>query len=105
MVANTGTDAASSWYYVNVTQQQVTDLLNQNQARLTEIQAVAPGLFAVIMVGNHGTEKETSWVYFGQSYLDAIQQANRDHARLVELDPYTIGGQKFYAALMVDNAS
>jgi hypothetical protein len=105
MVANTGLDATSWWYYVNVTPQEVTTLLKQNQAHLTEIQAVGSGLFAVIMVGNQGPEKENTWEYFGESYQDVIQQAKQNHARLVELDPYALNGQTVYVALMVRNAS
>jgi beta-lactamase class A len=104
MASNTGSDATAWWYYYNQTPNQVTSLLNQNQARLIDIEAEDPGHFDVVMVQNPGNS-ERWWWYYGKSIQDVVNTGLRNGARVFDIEPYSDGGQTVYAALMVDNVN
>jgi len=97
------------WTYTNVTAAQVGTFLNQNGARLTdlEVYAVSNGVptFSVRMVANSGAYAVPGWWwYYGLTYADVNTYLNANNGRLIEVEPYDIGcGVIRYAVVMVSN--
>ena len=102
MNSNTGADAAAWWYYYNATPAQISSALSTNQARLVDIEAVDSGHFDVIM---ERTPISGWWWYYGQTAADVSARVSQNGARLFHLAPYFVGGQKFFAVLMVNNSN
>lgn len=97
------TIAVARWWYIGQTADQITTLLNTNNARITHLRVEDPTVptFAVTMVQNTGDYSSAWWWYFG---LDAAGVGtNLDGRRLISIDPYmTSSGLKF-AVVMVPN--
>lgn len=97
------------WTYTNVTADQVGTYLNQNGARLTEIEvySVSGGVprFSVRMVKNSGAYAVPGWWwYYGLTYAQVTSYVNANNGRLIEIEPYDIGGGVIrYAVVMVSN--
>lgn len=98
------------WTYANQTPQQVSDRLNEHNARLVglEVQAVTnagePRL-TVRMVANSGAYAVPGWWwYYDQSPQQITALLNANSGRLIELERYDRGGGQIrYAAVMVAN--
>lgn len=97
------TIALPRWWYIGQTADQITTLLNTNDARITHLRVEDPTVptFTVTMVQNTGDYSSAWWWYFG---LDAAGVGtNLDGRRLISIDPYmTSSGLKF-AVVMVPN--
>jgi hypothetical protein len=97
------------WTYTNVTAAQIGTFLNDNGARLTdlEIYSVNNGTprFSVRMVANSGAYAVPGWWwYYGLSAADLTTKVNANNGRLIEVTPYDAGGGVIrYAAIMVSN--
>ncbi len=98
------------WVYTNVTSTQITSFLNQNSARLTDIEvyssvAGSAPRFTVRMVKNSGAYAVPGWWwYYGLTFSQVSAQLTTNNARLIDLEPYDIGGGVIrYAAVMVSN--
>lgn len=100
LLANKGTEARAWWWYRNVTPGFITARLNQHDARLTDIERAGDGRFHVVMVESKG---EGWWWYHGVSAEGLARRLSRNHARLIDLEPYRVGGEKRFAAIMVKN--
>lgn len=97
------------WTYTNVSADQVSTYLSQNNARLTEIEvySVTSGVprFSVRMVPNSGAYAVPGWWwYYGLTYAQVTSYVNANSGRLIEIEPYDIGGGVIrYAVVMVSN--
>ena len=99
-------NTAWSWYVAR-TEAQVAQLLDDNQARIVdiEVQQVAPVyLFNVAMVSNQGAYAKAWWWYFDKTEPELSDLLNTNNARIIDLERYEVGGQTRLAAVMVANA-
>ncbi|MFO1336971.1 MAG: serine hydrolase [Burkholderiaceae bacterium] len=113
--ANASTDdhsinvPTSWWTYTNVTVDQIGTYLNQNGARLTdlEVYSVTSGVprFSVRMVPNSGAYAVPGWWwYVGLTAAQVTSYVNANNGRLIEVEPYDIGGGVIrFAVVMVSN--
>lgn len=106
MVRNSGAYAVPGWWwYYGLTAAQVSTYLNQNTARIIDLEPYDIGggniRFAVVMVANTGAAARTWWWYYGQT---SAQLANLlTGRRLIDLDSYGTGANKRYTAVMIAN--
>ncbi|MCW5666691.1 MAG: serine hydrolase [Piscinibacter sp.] len=106
MVRNSGAYAVPGWWwYYGLTAAQVSTYLNQNTARLIDLEPYDIGggviRYAVVMVSNTGAAARTWWWYYGQT---SAQIANLlPGRRLIDLDSYGTGASKRYTAVMIAN--
>ncbi|MFF5216723.1 serine hydrolase [Micromonospora sp. NPDC000442] len=94
------------WSYTNVTEQFVTDRLDEHDARLTDIEVydAAAGTYTVVMVRDSGAYAVPGWWWYPSlTFAEVGQKINQHTARLVDIDPYVINGQVRYAVVMVSN--
>lgn len=81
-IRNAGTDARAWWWYLGASQAQVTSLLNQNGARLVDLDPVGNGTYDMIMNRTSGV-----WgYYFGQSASAVTQLVNQYGRRIVDIE-------------------
>jgi beta-lactamase class A len=98
------------WTYTNVSGNQISTLLADHSARLTDIEFYglngSSPRFSVRMVANSGAYAVPGWWwYYGQTLADVQTHLSANNARLIELEPYDAGGGVIrYAAVMVANS-
>ncbi|HSV41718.1 MAG TPA: hypothetical protein VLI04_23330 [Nocardioidaceae bacterium] len=104
-VVNSGPYARAWWWYFGKTGTAVKNLLEQNNARLTDIEpySTANGTrYAVVMVKNTGIAKK-AWGWHYNVALSTITSYAKDHGmRVVDVDRNP-GGSKF-SAIYIKNA-
>jgi len=89
MISNTGADATTWWWYANATPGDITSLINDNEARLTQINAYRTGgltRYAVVMVDNSGADGKTWWWYVNAPVATVSTLIQAENARLVDMD-------------------
>jgi hypothetical protein len=93
------------WWYTGITAQQVSNYVNANGARLTELDInPATGLFTVRMVKNSGAYAVPGWWwYYGLTATQLSQYLTTNNARLIDLNVYGTPGNERFAAVMVSN--
>ncbi len=99
-------DPTSWWWYYGQTPAQVTDLTNDNGARIVdiEVQDTSPTLrFAVALVRNQGAYASAWWWYYGLTAQQVSDNLSAHNARLIDLEPYRVDGQLRFAAVMIAN--
>ena len=95
----------SWWWYVGQTPAQVSTLISSKNARLVSlrVQSSSPLLFDVALVQNTGTyAKVWSW-YYGVTAQQLQNYYTANDARPVSVEPYTVGGTTYFAAIMLHN--
>jgi CubicO group peptidase (beta-lactamase class C family) len=105
MVSNTGANETGWWWYFDQTADGVRKLLDQNKARLVELQAYSAGnnqiLYAAVMVSNQGPKATGWWWYLGQTRDQIAKLLDANKARILKLK-HSVGGQ-LYDVIMVAN--
>ena len=104
MVPNTGSKAVSWWWYYGKTPKQLNDLLDDNKARLTDIERYRSGnstRYAAIMVKNTGKHATDWWWYYGQELDQLNGKLKRKKARLLDVERYKTSKGERYAAILV----
>jgi Beta-lactamase enzyme family len=94
------------WTYSNVTADKVGELLNQNGARLTDVEvySATANTFTVTMVKNAGDYWVPGWWwYFGQTKADVKSLLATNNARLIDIEPYNDGTGTKFAVVMISN--
>lgn len=89
MVANTGAQARTWWWYHDVTASQLSSLLSTNGARLTSLKSrVVSGqtLFTVIMIKNAGSDAKAWWWYYNVTPSFVSQKLTQNAARLIDYE-------------------
>ena len=100
-ISNTGVDAKAWWHYYSRTPTQIASLLNTNHARLIDIER-AGSYYDVIMTGGGSG---WWWWYHGQSISALMAKASQNGARIFKVEPYFVGGTKYFAGLMLNNVN
>ncbi|MEN8007066.1 MAG: serine hydrolase [Candidatus Krumholzibacteriota bacterium] len=99
-------DAQTGWYYLsNVTEAQITNLVNTEGARLIDIEifSTSPLRFTAAFVRNSGVYASGWWWYYGQTIADINLHLAENNARLIDIERYTFDGVERFAAVMVPN--
>lgn len=102
MIRNEGDDASAWWWYYNVSPAFIAEKLRDNQARLIDIERHSATTFTVIMERNTGKHW---WWYYGVTATQVNDLAQQNGARIFDIEPYTVGGQKHFAVLMLNNSN
>lgn len=108
-VANTGAYHVNAWWwYVGVTQAQVSTYLSNNHARLVSLDGynTSNGIrYAVVMVDNTGGAAK-SWHWWVSSSISTISgHLSSDGDRIVDLGDFLVGSTRYYTAVTVKNAT
>ncbi len=85
MVQNSGVDAKGWWYYVGVSPSQISSLLSTNNARITDLERLDNGTYAVIMEQSQG---EYWWWYIGVTETDINNLTGQNGARIIDIERY-----------------
>lgn len=106
MVPNTGDYGIATWWYYGIDAATVAANLQQNNARLIDLEPYDNGAgatrFACVMVSNAGANaKGWNWLY--DTTQAAIGSLTAQGKRIVDLEQYTVGGQTRYACVTIDN--
>lgn len=99
-VRNTGPQQKTWWYAIDYTLPFIEDMLNQNHARLVDLERIAPNRYAAIMIEDTTT---TRWQYWGIGAATVLERENYHLARTFDLEMYLDNGTPRYLALMIDN--
>ena len=102
MVSNTGAQQRAWWYYYNQTPAQISARMNENNARLVDLESVDGSHFDVIM---EQSAVSAWWWYYGQSLQGLHDHAVQNGARLFDVERYSAGGQAVFAGIMVNNSN
>ncbi len=89
MIANTGADAKTWWWYYNKATADLTSLLQTNTAHLVQINSYVTGgqtRYAAIMISNTGADATSWWWYFNLPASNISTYLNTNQARLIDLD-------------------
>jgi hypothetical protein len=90
MIANTGADAKSWWYYFGKSTTDIGNLAKANNARLTTVQSYTSNgqtLYSCIMIANKGTDDKAWWWYFNESPQAIGNSLTANKARLLDVTP------------------
>lgn len=99
-------DPTGWWWYYGMTPAQVTQLINDNEARIVdiEVEQSSPSYrFSVAMVKNEGAYAKAWWWYYGVTGEQLSANLSANSARLIDLEPYEVDGQVRFAAVMISN--
>jgi hypothetical protein len=105
MVSNQGAKATRWWWYYGQTAEQVTQRINEHNARLLDVEHYGKGsksLFDIILVPNTGQSAVGWWWYYGLSGKQLLEKARQHGARLVDIEPPQDGATG-YVGIMIDN--
>jgi len=107
MAPNSGAYGIGTWWYYGIDAAGVSSALQQNNARLIDLEPYDNGAgatrFACVMVSNAGANaKGWDWLY--DTTTTSIASLTAQGKRIVDLEEYTVGGQTRYACVTVDNA-
>lgn len=94
------------WTYTNQSTAQVTNLLNANAARLTDVEIydAGTGRLTVTMVSNAGSYAVPGWWwYVGLTAAQVSSNLSANGARLIDIEPYATASGIRFAAVMVSN--
>ncbi|MCC6784976.1 MAG: serine hydrolase [Planctomycetes bacterium] len=84
-IRNAGADLRSWWWYLGISRAQVSTFLNQNNARLVDLDPVGDGTYDVVMNQSSGV-----WgYYFDQSSSSLTQLVNQYGRRIVDIERVT----------------
>jgi hypothetical protein len=88
MIGNAGKDTKPSWYYTDLSADQIASNLAANNARLTQISSYLAGgktHYAAVMVGK-AVNDAGSWWYTGQTPAQITSLLSANNVRLIDLD-------------------
>lgn len=100
MIANSGADAKSWWWYFGESVAQLSTQATANKARITTIQSYVSEdktHYAAIMIGNTGANAIGWWWYVNASAASISNAITANRARILDLTP--AGGGNFNVAM------
>ncbi|HEX5051847.1 MAG TPA: serine hydrolase [Planctomycetota bacterium] len=103
MIRNTGNDARSWWWYLNVTPAQMNIYLSTNQARLYDIERRSNGNWDCVMIRDT-TPKYWYW-WYDMSSSDIVYLLNNYGVRVIDFESYLVGTTRRYAMLTLNNVN
>lgn len=106
MVPKAGDYNITTWWYYGIDAATVAANLQQNNARLIDLEPYEDGAgatrFACVMVSNTGVNAK-GWAWLYDTTQAAIGALTAQGKRIVDLEQYTVGGQTRYACVTIDN--
>ncbi len=93
------------WYYYNQTEAEITDIINDNDARLIDIEvhSTDPMRFTAAFVRNAGEYASGWWWYYGLTFAEVTEKIDEHNGRLIDIERYEVDGASRYAIVMVPN--
>lgn len=101
-VKNEGVDAKAWWLYFNVSPQYLNDRINENKARLVDLEFHNNGNVTGVMVQNNGT---AWWWAFGLTQERMEEIVATTASRIIDLESYVVNGKRYFAFVSIDNAN
>jgi len=89
MISNTGRDATAWWWDYDLTPAEIATLVDDNDARLTQIHAyetLGQTRYAVVMVDNTGANNKAWWWYYDATAATVSDALQTNNARLIDMD-------------------
>jgi hypothetical protein len=102
-IANQGVDGRAWWWYPDVTPQFVQQKVQENHARLIDIERPSAGLMTVIMERND--ENAYSRHVYDYTLRDLLRFQASNSLRIIDLEEYVKNGNVRYAASLIENAT
>jgi hypothetical protein len=105
-VHNSGVYGRTWWWYFGLTSGQVGDKLDENGARLIDLERYTVGgktRYAVIMVLNSGPAAKTWWYYFNVSTSFVANKVDDKKARIVDLETRKTNGKFRHDVILIKN--
>ena len=105
-VQNSGAYAKAWWYAIGVTTAQLSTTINQNNARIVDIETYDDNgtiRHAAILIANTGTDAKTWWWYTGQTSTGINSTLSANNGRLVCFDRYQTGGVDRWTTVQIAN--
>jgi hypothetical protein len=88
MIANTGSDAKSWWYYYGQSAANITAMAEANNARLTTLESYASNgetLYAFIMIANTGADDKAWWWHANVNAQTITNSVSRTNSRILDM--------------------
>jgi hypothetical protein len=98
LISNTGAEAKGWWWYHGLTSSQVSSYLQQNGARLVDLNAYTVSgstRYAVVMIPNSGQDARAWWYYYGVTGSQLATLLQQNSAFLTNIDPADSSGSTF----------
>ncbi|MCA8973949.1 MAG: serine hydrolase [Planctomycetes bacterium] len=103
MIANTGADQRSWWWYINVTPAQISSYLNTNQARLYDLEPRSNGNWDCVMIRQ--TNSPAWYWWYGLSSADISYLLGNYGVRPIDLESYVVGSTRYWAMVAINNSN
>ncbi len=103
MIANTGGDQRSWWWYLNQTPAQVSNLLNTNQAQLYDLEPRDTGNFDCIMIRDPAPQAWYWWYNATRADLDLL--VGNYGVRVIDVESYSTANGTRYAFVANNNSN
>jgi hypothetical protein len=103
MVPNTGANAKAWWWYYNVSPEFIGDKLDQNNARLIDIDTFVYNgtrYYTVVMIKNAGADAKAWWWYYNVSPQFIGDKLKQNNARLIDIEKH---GADTFTVIMEKN--
>ena len=105
MISDTGADDRTWYWYVNATVGDIVTHINDNQARLIDLDRdPTTGNYNVIM-NACSTNCPLWWWYVGSTGQQMLDNAAQDGARIIDTNSYPGCGGTCYSYLMINNSN
>lgn len=98
LLPNTGADAAGWWWYYGVSSAQIATLLNDNNARLIDLNRYTINgstVFSAVMIHNAGSWGRAWWYYYNVSGSTVGSLLQQSSAMLTNIEPAASDGSTF----------
>ncbi len=98
LISNTGADAKGWWWYYGLTSSQVATYVQQNNARLVDLNAYVIGgvtRYAAVMIPNTGADAKAWWYYYGVTGSQISSYLAQNNAFLINIEPANSSGTTF----------
>jgi len=105
MVKNTGSEARSWWWYVGASASYINSKLQQNGARLFDLDRVGSTTFNCVMVKNTGAAAAKWWWYYGLTSGGVSNALAQNGARLIDIESYGSGSLQRFNVVMINNSN
>jgi hypothetical protein len=100
MIRNTGPDYKDWWWYLGADHDFIVGKLNEHEARIVDLERLAPDSYSVILEQNPGK----GWWWWVGGSMDTINMlANQNGARIIDVERYLENDQTRFSAVFLEN--
>ena len=104
LIANTGADARSWWWYVNATPIDISTFLSANQARLYDLDRdPTTGKYNAIMVGC-AAGCPASWSFYDTTGQALLDNSTQEGSRVIDLNTHPGCGSTCFSYVLINNS-